>query len=103
MQEDSLSDPQCPRIQFSEEEVQSFYKPWSKELVVKILERSFFYPVLKQRLENLQARAGHIQVIDMSKAILLVCFSEADDYNRATFGGPWKLYDYYITIVRWTP
>ncbi|CAN1179210.1 hypothetical protein LINPERHAP2_LOCUS34079 [Linum perenne] len=103
MQEDSESNPRCPKISFSREEIQGFYKPWSKALVVKVLERSFSYPVIKRRLESLWARTGHIQVTDMSNAFYLVRFSDAEDYQKAAFGGPWKIFDYYITVARWSP
>ncbi|CAN1133026.1 hypothetical protein LINPERPRIM_LOCUS30421 [Linum perenne] len=39
MQDDSLVNPRCPQIQSSEAKVRSFYKPWTKALVVKVLER----------------------------------------------------------------
>ncbi|CAN1133025.1 hypothetical protein LINPERPRIM_LOCUS30421 [Linum perenne] len=39
----------------------------------------------------------------MSNAIYLICFSDVDDYNHAAFGWPWKIYDYYITVARWSP
>ncbi|CAN1162573.1 hypothetical protein LINPERHAP2_LOCUS24578 [Linum perenne] len=74
--------------------------------MVRVLERSFSYPVIKRRLESLWARNGHIQVSDMSNAIFLVRFSDGGggggDYQRAAFGGPWKIFDYYITVARWT-
>ncbi|CAN1792265.1 hypothetical protein LINPERHAP1_LOCUS19608 [Linum perenne] len=91
MQDDGLDNPRCPRISFSPDEIRSFYKPWSRALVVKVLERSFAYPVLKRRLESLWARAGHIQVTDMTNAFFLVRFSDEDDYQKAAFGGPWKM------------
>ncbi|CAN1824670.1 hypothetical protein LINPERHAP1_LOCUS30861 [Linum perenne] len=91
MQDDGTVNPRCPRISFSPDEIRSFYKPWSKALVVKVLERSFAYPVIKRRLESLWARAGHIQVSDMTNAFFLVRFSDDDDYQRAIFGGPWKI------------
>ncbi|CAN1128928.1 hypothetical protein LINPERPRIM_LOCUS17143 [Linum perenne] len=91
MQDDGSANPRCPRISFSPDEIRSFYKPWSKALVVKVLERSFAYPVIKRRLESLWARAGHIQVSDMTNAFFLVRFSDDDDYQRAIFGGPWKI------------
>ncbi|CAN1272550.1 hypothetical protein LINPERPRIM_LOCUS14613 [Linum perenne] len=103
MQDEAISNPRCPKISFSPEEIRSFYKPWSKALVVKVLERSFAFPVIKRRLESLWARSGQIQVSDMSNAFFLVRFSEADDYQRAAFGGPWKIFDYYITVARWSP
>ncbi|CAN1184327.1 hypothetical protein LINPERHAP2_LOCUS36911 [Linum perenne] len=91
MQDDEAENPRCPKIRFTEKEIAEFYKPWSKALVVKVLERSFVYPMLKRRLEFLWAREGHIQVSDLSNDFFLVRFSNDDDYNRAAFKGPWKL------------
>ncbi|CAN1218193.1 hypothetical protein LINPERPRIM_LOCUS1264 [Linum perenne] len=103
MQTESISNPRCPVISFSEEEVLSFYKPWSKALVVKVLEKAFTFPVVRRQLESLWARSGRIQVSDMANSFFLVRFSEDDDYQRALFDGPWKIFDYYITVARWTP
>ncbi|CAN1178457.1 hypothetical protein LINPERPRIM_LOCUS37163 [Linum perenne] len=91
MQEDGAASPRCPRIAFSEEEILSFYKPWSKAIVVKVIERSFSFLTIKKRLEYLWAKAGRIQVSDMANSFFLVRFSENEDYQRATFGGPWKI------------
>ncbi|CAN1127557.1 hypothetical protein LINPERPRIM_LOCUS29704 [Linum perenne] len=91
MQEDRIQDPLCPVISFSEEEIIRLYKPWSKALVIKILERNFSLPVVRRRLESLWARAGRIQVSDTTNHLFLVHFSEEDDYQRALFKGPWKI------------
>ncbi|CAN1762612.1 hypothetical protein LINPERHAP1_LOCUS8451 [Linum perenne] len=103
MQEDVTQNPRCPRVTFSDEEVQSFYKPWSKALVVKVLGKTFAFPTIKCRLENLWARKGHIQVSDVSNAFFLVRFADPEDYHNATFGGPWKIYDSYFSVARWSP
>ncbi|CAN1139690.1 hypothetical protein LINPERHAP2_LOCUS11424 [Linum perenne] len=58
---------------------------------------------MKRRLESLWARLGRIQVTDMAKHFFLVRFSDAEDYRRAAFKGPWKIYDYYISVARWSP
>ncbi|CAN1147963.1 hypothetical protein LINPERHAP2_LOCUS16178, partial [Linum perenne] len=68
-----------------------FYKPWSKALVVKVLEKSFSFPVIKRRLESLWARADRIQVSDMANSFFLVRFSDDDDYQCALFKSPWKI------------
>ncbi|CAN1158503.1 hypothetical protein LINPERHAP2_LOCUS22176 [Linum perenne] len=39
----------------------------------------------------------------MANSFFLVRFSEEDDYQRALFKGPWKIFDYYITVGRWSP
>ncbi|CAN1163720.1 hypothetical protein LINPERHAP1_LOCUS28748 [Linum perenne] len=91
MQEDLVQNPNCPRIPFSEEEIRSFYKPWSKALVVKVLEKTFSFLTVKRRIESLWAKSGNIQVCNLANNFFLVRFSEADDYQRAAFGGPWKV------------
>ncbi|CAN1132974.1 hypothetical protein LINPERHAP2_LOCUS7379 [Linum perenne] len=91
MQEDQVQNPNCPRIPFSEEEIRSFYKPWSKALVVKVLEKTFSFLTVKRRLESLWAKSGRIQVCDLANNFFLVRFSEAVDYHRAAFDGPWKV------------
>ncbi|CAN0880876.1 hypothetical protein LINGRAHAP2_LOCUS13898 [Linum grandiflorum] len=103
MQAEHPVNPRCPSICFSEEEIQSFHKPWSRALVVKVLERSFAFPTIKRRLENLWAKHGQIQVTDASNAFFIVRFSDPADYHLAAFRGPWKIYDYYITVARWSP
>ncbi|CAN1122135.1 hypothetical protein LINPERPRIM_LOCUS2592 [Linum perenne] len=103
MQEDNNPNPRCPRIPFTEQELRSFYKPWSKALVVKVLERSFSFLTIKRRLENLWVRLGVIQVCDLANDFFLVRFSEEADYKRAAFDGPWKIYDYYLAVAQWTP
>ncbi|CAN1743733.1 hypothetical protein LINPERHAP1_LOCUS1891 [Linum perenne] len=91
MLEEGPINPRCPRIRFSEEEITNFYKPWSRALVVRILERSFAYPLVKRRLEFLWAKGGRIQVSDLTNDFFLVRFSDVEDYNRAAFQGPWKM------------
>ncbi|CAN1147573.1 hypothetical protein LINPERHAP2_LOCUS15955 [Linum perenne] len=91
MQEDEVNNPRCPRIKFSEDEVTSFYKPWSKALVVRVLEKAFSFLTVKRRLESLWAKTGRIQVTDMANDFFLVRFSDMKDYQRAAFDGPWKV------------
>ncbi|CAN1792133.1 hypothetical protein LINPERHAP1_LOCUS19553 [Linum perenne] len=90
MHEDGAVNPRCPRVRFSEEEIAQFYKPWSKALVVRVLEKSFPYQALRRWLEFLWAKRGRIQVADLSNDFFLVRFSDVDDYHRAAFDGPWK-------------
>ncbi|CAN1121241.1 hypothetical protein LINPERHAP1_LOCUS5970 [Linum perenne] len=78
-------------ISFSDEEILGFYRPWSKAVVVKVLEKDFTYPVIRRRLESLWARAGRIQVLDLANNFYLVRFSADEDYQRALFEGTWKM------------
>ncbi|CAN1157802.1 hypothetical protein LINPERHAP2_LOCUS21761 [Linum perenne] len=46
---------------------------------------------MRRRLEILWAKHGMIQVSDIANGFFLARFSNADDYNRAAFEGPWKV------------
>ncbi|CAN0918671.1 hypothetical protein LINGRAHAP2_LOCUS31003 [Linum grandiflorum] len=39
----------------------------------------------------------------MSNCCYAVRFSSKEDYLKAAFGGPWKIFDYYIVVSIWTP
>ncbi|CAN1162796.1 hypothetical protein LINPERHAP2_LOCUS24677 [Linum perenne] len=103
MQEDSEVNPRCPKVTFLEAELRTFFRPWSKALVVKVLEKNFSFGAVKRRLESLWAKNGNIQVSDIANSFFLVRFEHPDDYQRAAFRGPWKIYDYYISVGLWTP
>ncbi|CAN1136440.1 Uncharacterized protein At4g02000 [Linum perenne] len=58
---------------------------------------------MKRRLEYLWAKSGSIQVSDLSNNFYLVRFANQEDYASAAFKGPWKIYDYYISVSQWSP
>ncbi|CAN1317817.1 hypothetical protein LINPERPRIM_LOCUS30577 [Linum perenne] len=91
MQEDSEFNPRCPKVTFSETELQTFFHPWSKALVVKVLEKNFSFGAVMRRLESLWAKNGNIQVSNIANSFFLVRFENPKDYQRAAFRGPWKL------------
>ncbi|CAN1810420.1 hypothetical protein LINPERHAP1_LOCUS25900 [Linum perenne] len=103
MLDDQLVNPKCPKIPFTDDEIKSFYKPWSKALVVKVLEKSFSFLATKRRLEYLWAKSGSIQVSDLANNFYLVRFASQEDYSLAAFKGPWKIYDYYFSVSQWSP
>ncbi|CAN1145750.1 hypothetical protein LINPERHAP2_LOCUS14862 [Linum perenne] len=91
MQEDSEINPRCPRVTFSEAELRTFFRPWSKALVVKVLEKNFSFGAVKRRLESLWAKNGNIQVSDIANSFFLVRFEHPKDYQCAAFRGPCQL------------
>ncbi|CAN1163739.1 hypothetical protein LINPERHAP1_LOCUS28754 [Linum perenne] len=103
MMDNQEANPRCPRIAFTDEEIKTFCKPWSKALVVKVLKKSFSFLAVKRRLEFLWARSGPIQVSDLDNSLFLVRFAQENDYKAAAFGGPWKIYDFYIAVAQWSP
>ncbi|CAN1166056.1 hypothetical protein LINPERHAP2_LOCUS26518 [Linum perenne] len=58
---------------------------------------------MKRRLEFLWARTGPIQVSDLANNFFLVRFAQEKDYMTAAFEGPWRIYDFYIAVAKWSP
>ncbi|CAN1841917.1 hypothetical protein LINPERHAP1_LOCUS36675 [Linum perenne] len=55
------------------------------------MEKTFSFGTLKRRLESISARTGMISVSDVANSFFLVRFSYDLDYQRASFGGPYRL------------
>ncbi|CAL1412878.1 unnamed protein product [Linum trigynum] len=109
MREDDLDDevpeddddPLCPTIAYTALEKQRWRREWRSALIVKVLGRTFPFPVIARRLETLWAKCGTIQVSSLSFSFYVVRFTSQIDYEQAAAGGPWMINDFYITVRPW--
>ncbi|CAL1381667.1 unnamed protein product [Linum trigynum] len=86
--------PLCPTISFSSFEWHKYRREWRSAIVVKVLGRSFPYPVIARRLNMLWARTGIIQVTNRRYGYYFVIFTTKADYEHALTGGPWMIGDH---------
>ncbi|XP_029153388.1 uncharacterized protein [Arachis hypogaea] len=49
------------------------------------------------------AKSGGLDLIDLGNDFFVVRLFNEDDYWYVLEGGPWMLFDHYLTIRRWTP
>ncbi|CAI0554936.1 unnamed protein product [Linum tenue] len=82
-------------------EKQRWRREWRSALIVKVLGRTFAFPVISRRLEVLWAKCGSIQVSSLSFGFYAVRFTSQIDYEIAAAGGPWMIGDFYITVRPW--
>ncbi|CAL1356026.1 unnamed protein product [Linum trigynum] len=82
-------------------EEQRWRREWRSALIVKVLGRSFPFPVISKRLESLWAKCGVLQISSLSYGFYAVRFTSQMDYERAAAGGPWMIGEHYITIRPW--
>ncbi|CAL1393638.1 unnamed protein product [Linum trigynum] len=94
-------DPRCPTIYFSPEEWHNYRREWRSALMVKVLGRSYPYPIMAKRLNMLWARNRTIQITNRPNGFFFVRFTSKLDYELALTGGPWLIGDNYITIQKW--
>ncbi|XP_057745166.1 uncharacterized protein LOC130963034 [Arachis stenosperma] len=75
--------------------------PWWDTLIVKLLSRRISLAVLTRRLEAMWGKQGSIEVIDLGNDFFIVKFYSQEDLDFALIGGPWRIFDHYLTISFW--
>ncbi|KAI9108507.1 hypothetical protein K1719_020391 [Acacia pycnantha] len=87
-----------PTFTFSEKMKKRLYKAWSKAVIVKLLGRNIGYKLLLSILQKLWAKKGVIKLINIGNGFYVVKFTNKMDYMNALTGGPWMLFDHYLTL-----
>ncbi|KAJ4828043.1 hypothetical protein Tsubulata_030269 [Turnera subulata] len=59
--------------------------------------------MLCSKLQRLWSMRGGFRVIDLDHNYFLVKLADGDDYMRALTGGPWVVFDHYLTVEPWQP
>lgn len=67
-------------------------------LIVKLLGKRISFPIFKRKVEKAWARNASIQLIDVGNDFYFIKFHCREDYDFALTGGPWLIFDHYLTI-----
>ncbi|KAI9120535.1 hypothetical protein K1719_007568 [Acacia pycnantha] len=86
-----------PTFIFSDRMKRRLYRAWRKSVIVKLLDKSIGYKALLTRLQTMWAKKGVIRLIDIGYGFYVVKLSNRDDYKATLTGGPWMIYDHYLT------
>ncbi|KAK4258256.1 hypothetical protein QN277_007727 [Acacia crassicarpa] len=97
------SDRNFPTFTFSEKIKKRLYKPWRKSVIVKLMDKTIGYKALLTRLQYMWAKKGALSLIDIGHGFFVVKLYNKDDYLNALTGGPWMIYDHYLTVRPWEP
>ncbi|KAI9071830.1 hypothetical protein K1719_046204 [Acacia pycnantha] len=92
-----------PKFSFSEKMKKRLYKAWNKAVIVKLLGRDIGYKLLLSILQSIWAKKGVISLINIGNDFFVVKFTNKDDYVNALTGGPWMIFDHYMTVRPWEP
>ncbi|XP_028754982.1 uncharacterized protein LOC114714409 [Neltuma alba] len=92
-----------PTFVFSKKMKRKFYRAWKRSVIVKLLGRSIGFKALEGRLQTMWARRGVISLIDIGHGFFIVKLSNKQVYLEALTGGPWMVYDHYLTVRPWEP
>lgn len=92
-----------PEIPLTDEEWETWSKPWRHTLIVKVLGKRVNFQVMENKLQRSWVKVGKIKIIDAADDYYLVCFTAKEDYMHALFEGPWKVADHYLVVQHWRP
>ncbi|KAI9076940.1 hypothetical protein K1719_041102 [Acacia pycnantha] len=87
-----------PTFSFSDKMKKRLYKAWDKAVIVKLLGRDIGYMLLQSILQPLWAKRGVFNIINIGNGFFVVKFSNKEDYLNALTGGPWMIFDHYLTV-----
>lgn len=90
-----------PNVIPSREEERRLGRPWKKTLIIKLLGKKIGFAFLKKKIDAIWVNNGHVQLIDLGNEFFLARFSAIEDYEFALTGGPWVVFDHYLTVRQW--
>ncbi|KAK4272987.1 hypothetical protein QN277_021464 [Acacia crassicarpa] len=95
--------PSCnfPSFNFSNRLKERLYRAWSMAVIVKLLGRNIGFIALEKRLQAMWAKRGTFTLINIGHGYFVVKFTNQEDFSVALTGGPWMIYDHYLTVQPW--
>ncbi|XP_054816845.1 uncharacterized protein LOC129316441 [Prosopis cineraria] len=92
-----------PTFIFSNRVKKRLYKAWKRAVIVKLLGRSIGFKALEALVQSFWAKKGVIKLINIGHGYYVVKLTNKEDYFNALTGGPWMIYDHYLTVRPWEP
>ncbi|CAI0401466.1 unnamed protein product [Linum tenue] len=82
-------------------EKQRWRGEWRSTLIVKVLGRTFPFPIIACRLQSTWGKCVMMKISSLTYSFYVVKFTSHFDYEKAASGRPWRVRDYYLTFRPW--
>ena len=76
--------------------------PWKDALVVKLLGKEVGFLVMQDKLSKHWKLDGGFETIDLGYGYFLTKLDNEEDRTKVLEGGPWMLFDHYLSIRPWS-
>ena len=76
--------------------------PWKDALIVKLLGKEIGFLAMRDRLHKLWKPTGGFDVLDLGYGFFLIKFDRDEDRTKVIEGGPWMLFDHYLSMRTWS-
>nr|POE95002.1 hypothetical protein CFP56_27067 [Quercus suber] len=105
MQEDAESDVEEENVDegdviltLSREDKICIRSQWSKALIIKNFGRTMRYQFLSQRVRELWAPTGRLDLVDLGHDYFLARFELGEDLDHVLKDGPWFIGQHFLAI-----
>ena len=72
--------------------------PWEGALIVKLLGKEVGFITMRDGLKKAWKLCGDFEMMDLGKGFFLLKFDREDDRSMVVEGGPWMVFDHYLSI-----
>ncbi|KAK9993144.1 hypothetical protein SO802_022847 [Lithocarpus litseifolius] len=110
MHEDAESDVEEEDIEegavalsLSKEDKIRIRSQWSNALIIKTFGRTVGYQFLSQRVRELWAPTGRLDLVDLGHDYFLARFEMPEDLDHVLRDGPWFIGQHFLAIKSWEP
>ncbi|KAL4324061.1 hypothetical protein GQ457_11G028370 [Hibiscus cannabinus] len=91
-----------PKIRFSGRVHDVIDEKLANSVIIRLLGKTIGYRALLNRIQTLWNPIGELQLIDMENEYFLVRFANEEEFVKVLSGGPWIVYDSYLTVQPWS-
>ena len=92
-----------PKIFLEESIREELRAPWKDALIVKLLGKEVGFITMRDRLKKVWKSSGGFDMMDLGYGFFLVKFDRDQDRPKVVEGGPWMVFDHYLTVQPWSP
>lgn len=79
------------------------YRHWTQSVIIKVLEYNINHQTLTRKLQQLWKPPEPLFLIDLGDNFSLIKFTNTTTMNLALHGGPWFVFNHFISVRRWEP
>lgn len=74
---------------------------WQNAVFVKLLGKSIGFLTMKDRLKMIWKPSGGMDTVDVGHGFYMVKFDMEADREKVISGGPWMIFNHYLTVRPW--
>lgn len=82
--------------------VEELSLPWKDALIIKSLGKPLGFNIMKAKLTSIWKLMGGFEIMDIGNGYVMAKSEHEEDRNKVINGGPWMIFDHYLSVRTWT-